>query len=130
MSNQVRLLIFFLLFKDQYIYQYFDHAGNVRVSFTRNSAGALQLKDNNDYYPFGMNHLKMRNAYFGQGSYKNYKFGSKELQEYGAYDFGARIYMADIARWFAVDPMAEENPGPSVYRYGFNNPIMFTVGML
>jgi hypothetical protein len=48
------------------------------------------------------------------------------LQEFGAYDFGARIFMADIARWFAVDPMAEANPGLSVYRYGFNNPIMFT----
>ncbi|SEN11572.1 RHS repeat-associated core domain-containing protein [Chryseobacterium taichungense] len=48
------------------------------------------------------------------------------MQEFGAYDFGARIYMADIARWFATDPMAEANPGLSVYRYGFNNPIMFT----
>ncbi|WP_449397588.1 DUF6443 domain-containing protein [Chryseobacterium wanjuense] len=117
---------FYDYINDQYIYQYFDHAGNVRVSFARNSAGALQLKDNNDYYPFGMNHLKTGNAYFGQGSYVKYKFGGKELQEYGAYDFGARIYMADIARWSAVDPMAEENPGLSVYRYGFNNPIMFT----
>jgi len=34
--------------------------------------------------------------------------------------------MADIARWSAVDPMAEENPGLTPYRYGFNNPVMFT----
>ncbi|MDQ1163165.1 RHS repeat-associated protein [Chryseobacterium sp. SORGH_AS 447] len=100
--------------------------GNVRVSFARNSAGALQLKNNNDYYPFGMNHLKTGNSYFGAGSYVKYKFGGKELQETGMYDFGARIYMADVGRWFATDPMAEANPGLSVYRYGFNNPIMFT----
>ena len=37
----------------------------MRVSFARNSAGGLQLKDNNDYYPFGMNHLKTGNSYFG-----------------------------------------------------------------
>jgi RHS repeat-associated protein len=73
-----------------------------------------------------MNHLKTGNAYFGTGSYVKYKFGSKELQEFGAYDFGARMYMSDIGRWFAADPMAEANPGLSVYRYGFNNPIMFT----
>ena len=34
--------------------------------------------------------------------------------------------MADIARWSAVDPMAEVNPALTIYRYGFNNPIMFT----
>jgi len=73
-----------------------------------------------------MNHLKTGNAYFGAGSYVKYKFGGKELQEFGAYDFGARIYMADIAIWFAVDPMAEQNPGLTPYRYGFNNPVMFT----
>jgi RHS repeat-associated protein len=73
-----------------------------------------------------MNHLKIGNAYFGTGSYVKYKFNSKELQETGMYDFGARMYMSDIGRWFAADPMAEVNPGLSVYRYGFNNPIMFT----
>jgi hypothetical protein len=29
--------------KDQYIYQYKDHLGNTRVSFGRNSAGALEI---------------------------------------------------------------------------------------
>ncbi|MCE3076305.1 DUF6443 domain-containing protein [Chryseobacterium gwangjuense] len=117
---------FYDYINDQYIYQYIDHLGNVRVSFVRNSAGGLQLKDNNDYYPFGMNHLKTGNAYFGAGSYVKYKFGGKELQEFGAYDFGARIYMADIGRWFAVDPMAEQNSDLTPYRYGFNSPLMFT----
>ena len=50
-----------------------------------------------------MNHLKTGNAYFAQGSYKSYKFGGKELQETGLYDFGARFYMADMARWGSVD---------------------------
>ncbi len=60
--------------KDQYIYQYKDHLGNVRISFGRNSKGALEITDANDYYPFGMNHLKSGYAFFGQSTYKNYKY--------------------------------------------------------
>jgi RHS repeat-associated protein len=73
-----------------------------------------------------MNHLKTGNAYFAQGSYKSYKFGGKELQETGMYDFGARMYMADIARWGAVDPLAEQMRRHSPYNYAFNNPVNFT----
>ncbi|SHF71935.1 DUF6443 domain-containing protein, partial [Chryseobacterium vrystaatense] len=61
---------FYDYIKDQYIYQYKDHLGNVRISFGRNSAGALEITDANDYYPFGMNHLKTGNAFFGQNTYK------------------------------------------------------------
>jgi len=92
---------------DQYIYQYKDHLGNVRVSFARNSAGAIELKDNNDYYPFGMNHLKTGTSYYGVGNYQNYKYNGKELQETGMYDYGARLYMSDIGRWDVVDTLAE-----------------------
>lgn len=63
-------MLFFLAFdgdydykKDQYIYQYKDHLGNARVSFGRNSVGALEITDTNDYYPFGMNHLKTGNSF-------------------------------------------------------------------
>ena len=111
--------------KDQYIYQYKDLLGNTRVSFGRNSAGALEIVDANDYYPFGMNHLKSGNSFFGAGSYKNYKYNGKELQETGAYDYGARFYMADIGRWGVVDPLAEKMRRWSTYNYAFNNPIMF-----
>ncbi|WP_265130977.1 hypothetical protein [Chryseobacterium oranimense] len=55
--------------------------GNVRVSFARNSAVALEIVDANDYYSFGMNHMKTGNAFFAQGSYKSYKFVGNELQE-------------------------------------------------
>jgi hypothetical protein len=81
------------IIKNYYIYQYKDHLGNARISFVRNSAGALEIADANDYYPFGMNHLKTGNAFFGNASYKNYKYNGKELQESGMYDYGARFYM-------------------------------------
>ena len=98
--------------------------GNARVSFGKNSAGVLEITDANDYYPFGMNHLKTGNAFFG-GSYKAYKYNGKELQETGMYDYGARFYMPDIGRWGVVDPLAETSRRFSTYTYALDNPIMF-----
>lgn len=97
--------------------------GNTRISFVKNSAGALEIIDVNDYYPFGMNHLKSGNSFFGAGSYKNYKYNRKELQESGMYDYGARFYMADIGRWGVVDELAEKFNSHSPYNYVVNNPI-------
>ncbi|ANF49960.1 hypothetical protein A0O34_05205 [Chryseobacterium glaciei] len=109
--------------KDQYIYQYKDHLGNVRISFARNSTGALEITDKNDYYPFGMNHLKTGTAFFGLGIYQNYKYNDKELQETGMYSYGWRDYMPDIGRWNGIDQLAEKYLSTSTYAYVANNPI-------
>ncbi|WP_262893031.1 RHS repeat-associated core domain-containing protein [Chryseobacterium culicis] len=84
------------------------------------------MTDANDYYPFGMNHLKTGNAFFGSGTYKNYKYNGKELQESGMYGYGARMYMADIGRWGVVDQLPEIYRRYSPYNYTVNNPINFT----
>ncbi|MGH1517108.1 DUF6443 domain-containing protein [Chryseobacterium sp. JK1] len=116
---------FYDYIKDQYIYQYKDYLGNVRLSFGRNSSNTIEIVDVNDYYPFGMNHLKSGFSFFGTSSYKNYKYSGKELQESGMYDYGARMYMADIGRWGVLDPLAEKYLSWSPYNYTFNNPIRF-----
>uniref|UniRef100_A0A0N4ZZS6 RHS repeat-associated core domain-containing protein n=1 Tax=Parastrongyloides trichosuri TaxID=131310 RepID=A0A0N4ZZS6_PARTI len=109
--------------KDQYIYQYKDHLGNVRVSFGRNSVGALEIVDANDYYPFGMNHLKTGGAYFGAGAYQNYKYQGQELQETGFYSFKWRNYMPDVGRFFNIDPLSEKFPHNSTYAFSENRVI-------
>lgn len=110
--------------KNQYIYQYKDQLGNVRISFGRNSAGALEIVDGNDYYPFGMNHLKSGNSFFGTSSLRNYKFLGNELQETGFYDMNARFYMADLGRFGTHDPFSDATLDP--YSYAYNSPVIFS----
>ncbi|MGG5207298.1 RHS repeat-associated core domain-containing protein [Chryseobacterium sp. MIQD13] len=108
-----------------YIYQYKDHLGNVRISYKRNAGGQLEVTDQNEYYPFGMNVPRGEKAIFGTASMYNYKYNGKELQETGMYDYGARMYMADIGRWGVVDNYSENYFSLSPYNYVAGNPIKF-----
>jgi len=60
-----------------YIYQYGDHLNKAIVSFAKNSEGALEVTDTNNYYPFGLKH-EGYNILPGNPSY-NYKYNGKEL---------------------------------------------------
>ena len=37
--------------------------------------------------------------------------------------FGARYYDPNISIWLSVDPLSDEAPGWTPYRYCFNNPV-------
>lgn len=65
------------------------------------------------------------NAHFGAGSYFNYKYNRKELQETGMYDYGWRQYMPDIGRWNGMDQLSEMYHSLSPYNYVANNPVNF-----
>ncbi|AZA99767.1 RHS repeat-associated core domain-containing protein [Chryseobacterium joostei] len=116
---------FYSFTENRYIYQYKDHLGNTRVSFAKNSVGALEVTDTNNYYPFGLNHIGGSSS-SNFGSYHSYKYNGKELQETGMYDYGARFYMPDLGRWGVLDPLAEMYRRYSPYNYTVNNPIRFT----
>ncbi|MDT3403602.1 DUF6443 domain-containing protein [Mucilaginibacter terrae] len=98
-----------------YEYTLKDHLGNNRVTVT--SSGQV---GEDDYYPFGLNVHRQQN----DGN--KYLYNSKELQEeLVQYDYGARFYDPIIARWFSIDPLAEQSRSWAPYIYGKNNPLRF-----
>jgi len=135
----------------QYVYNYTDHLGNIRLSYGWDSAEAkLKIMEENHYYPFGMKHanynthtlsaMKMEEgsvmtlkAMAAPSTPKpvmgyNYKYNGKEYQDelgLNLYDYGARNYDAAIGRWMNMDPMAEKYRRWSPYNYCVDNPVYF-----
>lgn len=110
--------------KNKYIYNYTDHLGNVRLSYTKGASGGAEIIEENNYYPFGLKHQGYNSSSLANSAYQ-YKYNGKELQETGMYDYGARMYMPDLGRWGVVDKVTEFAQNWSPYRYAYNNPIKF-----
>jgi RHS repeat-associated protein len=133
-----------------YVYQYKDHLGNVRVNYTYvgGSSGQLTglfIKEENHYYPFGLQHANYNVDYLeyqeiGENVVLypplnandklryNYKYNGKEMQDelgLAMYDYGARNYDPALGRWMNIDPLTEKMRRHSPYNYAFNNPIRF-----
>ncbi|WP_121329946.1 MULTISPECIES: DUF6443 domain-containing protein [unclassified Flavobacterium] len=112
-----------------YVFQYKDHLGNVRVSYTKNSSNVLEVIDENNYYPFGLTHVS--NSIL-PGTNNKYKYNGKELQDddiggskLNMYDYGARNYDPALGRWMNIDPLAENSRKWTPYNYAYNNPVYF-----
>lgn len=74
--------------------------------------------------PFGETMVEQRKPMANY--YNSWKFTGKELdEETGLYYFGARYYQPSWSIWLSVDPLAEQAPDWTPYRYGFNNPIKY-----
>ncbi|MCY1663118.1 DUF6443 domain-containing protein [Chryseobacterium sp. SL1] len=113
--------------RNEYVYNYTDHLGNIRLSYSAADGGGIAVLEESNYYPFGLKHQGYNEGSLLNdfGTKYNYKYNGKELQDTGMYDYGARFYMADIGRWGVVDPLAEKMTRYSPYNYAFNNPIRF-----
>ncbi len=109
----------------RYEYTLKDHLGNSRVSFAANGT-AIQLLQENHYYPFGM---EMKGAWITQSGTENgYQYNGKELNEdWGLNwsDYGARWYDASVGRWNSIDPLAERYRFLGPYVYVSNNPLIY-----
>lgn len=134
-----------------YIYNYTDHLGNIRMSWTwYKKSGSLAIMEENHYYPFGLKHRAYNVESYtyampmdGSPGYNipelvgetvdnpnpyKYKYNGKEWQDelgLNMYDYGARNYDPAIGRWMNMDPLAEQGRRWSPYTYAMNNPIYF-----
>ncbi len=93
-----------------YVFNYTDHLGNTRLSYTKDTTtGSLKILEENNYYPFGLKHNSYNVDNF-QPDYK-YKYNGKELQDelgLNFYDYGARNYDPAVGRWVNIDPLIND----------------------
>ena len=129
----------------QYIYNYTDHLGNIRLSYALDEeTNQVKTLEENHYYPFGLKHgfyneelyeIALKQQAQNEKEVKqtikkgyNYKYNGKELQdELGLnwYDYAARNYDAALGRWMSIDPLADQMRRYSPYNYAFDNPLRF-----
>ncbi|GAK96640.1 cell well associated RhsD protein [Nonlabens tegetincola] len=115
----------------QYVCQYKDHLGNIRLSYQdMNNDGNVdssEIKEENNYYPFGLQHKGYNNVVNGtENNYQTFMRQEKE-EELGknTIAFQWRDYDPAIGRFGKIDRFAEIYEDTSPYAFVKNNPILY-----
>ena len=105
-----------------------DHLGSVR---TITDAGTGTVVETSDYLPFGTRWSRTGGSLTATLTDPTNRWHYSGKEEQAAIstgiqlvDYGARMYDPVIARWMAVDPMAEEYYPMTPYGYCAGNPIV------
>lgn len=132
-------------FTFNYVFNYTDHLGNIRLSYSKDPVtSVLKIIEENHYYPFGLKHsgynsdkmmysrensvLKIRPVPPSFITSYSKKFNGQSWET----DLGLNITAMDyrqydntLGRFNSMDKLAELAPGISPYRFAFNNPVFW-----
>ncbi|NLN34171.1 MAG: hypothetical protein GX159_11340, partial [Flavobacteriaceae bacterium] len=129
-----------------YVYNYTDHLGNIRVSYSKDPrTNQLKILEENHYYPFGLKHSvytagRLRDFEVdssnpeGEHVFLNnvtktdyhYKYNGQEWQDelgLNMYAMDLRQYDPAIGRWVVIDPITHHSMSP--YNAFDNNPVFW-----
>jgi len=126
-----------------YVYNYTDHLGNIRLSYGLDpeEQGQLKILSENHYYPYGLKHSNYNAIEYAykenelgtyvvldptQRSDYRYKYNGMEFQDelgLNLYDMDFRDYDPAIARWTGIDPVTHHNMSP--YMAFDGNPVFW-----
>lgn len=102
-------------------YSLYDHLGNTRVNFQKNTtATPYTILFAGDYFPYGKSLREWRSG----ANVDRYQTTMHERDDETGLDYrGARYYDSDVARFLSVDPKAAKYPAWSTYNYVMGDPI-------
>ncbi|WP_281925859.1 RHS repeat-associated core domain-containing protein, partial [Flavobacterium collinsii] len=86
----------------------------------------LAIKEENNYYPFGLKHEGYNTV--KSGVENKYKYNGKELQDelgQNVYAFGWRDYDPTIARFLKIDRFSEKYSELTPYNFTANSPLIY-----
>lgn len=110
-----------------YVYQYKDHLGNIRLSYkdvSATSTPSLEIQEENNYYPFGLKHKAYNTA--KNGVHHKFEFQDQESQEeldLNWISFKWRNHDPAIGRFMSIDPLAEDYVYNGTYNFSENRVI-------
>ena len=116
----------------KYVYQYKDHLGNIRLSYSdsdnNGTISQSEIIEENNYYPFGLKHKGYNSNVSANGNSvaQKFKYNGIELEEsldLNLYEMDVRSYDPAIGRFTGIDPITHHSM--STYTAFDNNPIFF-----